>query len=546
MNGLARSFYGLPELAPLAPAESPIVETEDTLATRRARLLMSAEWNFQPYVWSDNEFPPLLCENRDLQELLGPHTITTTFYDRDYNVVTCAEKPGRYGAVIDITPENGRAMRRCRTLFRQPQNFVWWRTYVPIPFTLPPEIGIDAGVAKVQERTLGNYFKEQFMRSLQRDPGSAAIFAGLYESVADEGPHSSHNDAWARDRQWWVGLKRKLDGTDQEFSQPVHAPRKEDGLDTPVLREGSVDEAGMKPEVVKKLDELLRAWAADSDQAFAVCLARRGVVFFERAYGMRDGQPMTMETGSYMASITKLMAGSLVMMLVDEGRVALDEPINKYLPALRGIAVQAPLTLRHLMRHTNGLWHHLGDEMNDFEHIVADIYAHLEIGRRYEYNGAGYALAGKVIEAVSGEALAIFFHRHLLEPLGMQHTDVSTMSWNAWSTSRDIATFAQMLLNRGAYGNMRFFSPSTFEQMLPQSLSDVLGAEATGEYGIGSSWFKDEGLGMGTFGHGAASSATLRIDPTNELIVTMSRNEAGSNFDQYHPQFLRLVGEGVS
>jgi len=277
-----------------------------------------------------------------------------------------------------------------------------------------------------------------------------------------------------------------------------------------------------------------------------VCLARRGVVFLHQAYGRRGQEPMTTETGSWMASITKILAGSLVMMLVDEGRVSLDQPIDKYLPALRGIEVKIPLTLRHLMTHTNGLWDHLGDEMHDFESIVADLYPQLEVARRYEYNGAGMALAGKVIEAVSGEALPQFFGRHLLGPLGMERTQVSTMSWNTWSTPLDIARAAQMLLNRGAYGPKRFFSEATFQQMLPQRLDGILGPEATEEYGIGTTWFRDEGLGEGTFGHGAASSATLRIDPEHELVVMMSRNDAGANFHEYHPRFLELIGQSVA
>lgn len=547
MNGIVRGFDGLPELAPAATMSRADTDS----AVWQARLLMSAQLNFHPYVFSGHEFPPLACDNRDLEELVGPHTIETTFYDRDYNIVTSADEPGRYGAVIGIIPTHGRTIQRFRTLFRQSENIFWGGTYIAASIALPVETGLDASVLSTQGRVVSNYLKSQFMRGLHREPDSAVLMAGLHETSPEDGPASVSNDVWARDRQWWLGLKRRLHKLDTQFPEPFVAPRLIDATPSntdlfPVLRDGSAEAAGMEPDVVEQLDQLLRTWAADTDQAFAVCLARRGVVFFHRAYGTRNGQPMTVETGSWMASITKLLAGTLLMMLVDQERVSLDEPVDTYLPALRGIPVEKPLTLRHLMTHTAGLWGHLGDEMNDFEHIVADYCPLLNVGRSYEYNGASFALAGKVIEAVSGEALPQFFRRHLLDPLGMQQTDVTTMSWDTFSIPLDIARVGQMLLNRGAYGKLRFFSESTFEHILPQPLTSILGPDATEEYGMGTSWFKEAGLSAGTFGHGAASAATLRIDPGQELVIVMSRNAAGANFESYHPQFLELIGHAVA
>jgi CubicO group peptidase (beta-lactamase class C family) len=52
--------------------------------------------------------------------------------------------------------------------------------------------------------------------------------------------------------------------------------------------------------------------------------------------------------------------------------------------------------------------------------------------------------------------------------------------------------------------------------------------------------------GSGTFGHGAASAATLRIDPVNDLVIVMTRNAAGTHFDKYHPQFITAVVDGLA
>ena len=524
MNGLVRSIGSLKTPAP-----------NDNLldeAGQRARHLMALPINLESYVFHEAELPDLCAADKaQLEELLGPHTVVITFYDCDYNVVTQAEKPGRYGAVIEITPENGRITRRFRTLFRQAQEFAWWRTFVPIEIAMPPQIGIGADALQAHREEISNYFKTLLMKSAREDWQSAALLAGVFENC--------DGDVWARDRQWWVGLKRVIYGMDAAV--PFEAPQVLAGQNAPVLRDGNAQDAGIAIDASEKLDVLCNEWAQNSDQAFAVCLARHGVVWFERAYGAG----MTIETPTWMASISKLLAGSLLMMLVDQKRVDLDETISTYLPVWRDVQTSPPLTLRHLMTHTAGLWEHLGDEMHDWEEIVAQFAPHLEIGKRYEYNGASLALAGKIIEAVTGEALPQCFARHLLKPLGMNHTTIDTMSWNTMGTARDLATFGQMLLNKGAYGDKRFFSAETFQQLLPQRLTKTLGPEASEEYGIGSSWFRDEGLGEGTFAHGAASSATLRIDPENDLIVMMARNDAGENFNTYHPQWLQLISQSI-
>jgi CubicO group peptidase (beta-lactamase class C family) len=147
---------------------------------------------------------------------------------------------------------------------------------------------------------------------------------------------------------------------------------------------------------------------------------------------------------------------------------------------------------------------------------------------------------------VSGEALYDFYRNHLLGPLGCTNTMVHGTSWDSQSIPMDIAKFGQMLLNKGAYGDKRFFKESTFNQMLPERLTKVLGPDTAVEWGIGMTYFNGEGLGKGTFGHGAASSATLRVDPEDDLVVAMTRNSAGKNFGEYHAKFLKCVADAIA
>src|SRR5690606_27258306 len=138
-----------------------------------------------------------------------------------------------------------------------------------------------------------------------------------------------------------------------------------------ILRDGSLEEAGMKPGAVETIDAVCSAWAADSDEAFALCIARHGVVFMEKAYGMRDSTPMTVHTKSWVASVTKTLSATLLWMLVDPGLADLDAPVANYLPPLQNVPVQTPLTVRHVYTHTGGLWCHWGDEWNDLENVMA-------------------------------------------------------------------------------------------------------------------------------------------------------------------------------
>ena len=492
-----------------------------------ARELMEMKVICDPHVFTGVELPPCGPERPTrIEGLAGRFGVRTRYFDSGFREVTAAERPGRYGAVVEIDTEHSGVLRRYRTLFRQPDPVSWWR-----------EKGVLASV-----RIIAEYAKWRFVESQEEDAGGAAHLAGLYEEdPGAEEPVGPGNDAEARDRQWWVDLKRRLRGAEAGGAEPFVCPRPLAGEPAPVLRPGSATEAGMSPAVVAGIDSLCRVWAEQSDQGFAVALARRGVLVLHEAYGMRDGRPMTVDDRSWMASITKLLSGTLMMMLVDQGLVDLDAPVDAYLPSLRGIEVARPLTIRDLYIHTNGLWGHWGDDLHDFEEIVAGYYPYLPVREQHSYNGAGYAIGGKVIEALTGEAIPMFYKRHLLDPLGCTNTHVIDTSGGAASVPADIARIAQMLLNRGAYGDLRFFSEETFAQMLPAK--QVLSNGQEIEWGIGVTWFGKEGLGESTFGHGAASAATLRIDPENELIVVMTRNSAGTRFSDFHPQFLEMAGK---
>ncbi len=555
-GGRAGARFVLPMPSDGKSSMSLIVDGQPPLEVRvpdpkaaRAKAFMDQRLSFDPNVFTGPAFPKCNFEQPSyVEDLIGPYTISTTFYDFGYNLVATADKPGRYGAVVEIKTEKGETFRRLRTLFCLPRNFPWWKQIVGT-FEFPEESGISAAVVAEQKNSIGKYLKLLVKESFSHDSNSSlspALLSGLFEIEEGAVDAPLSDDFQARDRQWWVGLKRKLAAADKAHPDPFVCPRAVKGNPATVLHEGSIKEAGMKPGTAEKLDSLLNDWAANSDEAFAVCVARHGVIVLCKAYGQRDGKPMTLDTESWMASITKSMSGTLMMMLVDQGLVNLDDPVVKYLPSFGMASVPVPLTIRHLYTHTSGLQGHWGDDLNDFDDVIAGYYPNLPVGKRFEYNGAGASLGSKVIETITGEALPQFYKRHLLDPLGCSHTSVVDSSGGATSTPMDIAKFGQMLLNRGSYGDKQFLSPETFEKFLPVRLTKLLDPETTINWGIGLAWCNGDGLGKGTFGHGAASSATLRVDPENDMVIVMTRNAAGKNFTDYHKQFLAAITDNIS
>jgi len=553
-NGRPRAMVTLPIPKDMAALEKLDVNVDNQYigglpaledpASYRAKGLMWASLAFYPSVFTGNSFPACDFENPEMMEdIIGPYTIHVTFYDRIYHVVTTADAPGRYGAVIEIRPRKGRTVTRYRTLYRLPDDTELYKAAV---MTLPEQLKLDPRVKK-EWAGEGNYLLAASMeQSFYRENGFAVYLAGLGEAT----PGMVRDGDWATpsgrvaDERWWTGLKRKLYGMEQAYPA-FTCPRPKEGTPAPVVHEGTLAEAGITPEAVEKIDRLLQQWAADSDEGFIACIVRHGVIVLHKAYGTRDDQPMTVEMPSGMASLTKFMSATLMMELVDQGRVRLTDPVDKFLPPFRGIAVKTPLTIRHLYTHTNGGWEHWGDLDPNAECGLADYYPCMEVGVRQLYNGMGYALGGRIIEMTSGESLTDFYLNHLLKPLGCENTIAHTTYSGALSTALDMAKIGQMVLNKGAYGNMRFFSEQTYQQMLPRPLTDLLGPNTDVVWGMGTVYYDTEPLGKGVFGHGAASGATLRIDPADDLVVTMTRNAGGKNFEKYHALFIQAVAEAV-
>ena len=177
-----------------------------------------AEWElpvqrfvFQPCVFSGRAFPEGdFSDPSYVEDLIGTYEAKITFYDSTYHVVTTADKPGRYGAVVAVHTDDGRVVKRYCTLFHEPQGISWRNAEMPFSVKLPKEFGITASAMNLQSQSVSQYFKDLLgNEGINRDEDTAVLLAGLYETQPTDRALLRNSPA-SMDRKWWAGLKQKI------------------------------------------------------------------------------------------------------------------------------------------------------------------------------------------------------------------------------------------------------------------------------------------------------------------------------------------------
>jgi CubicO group peptidase (beta-lactamase class C family) len=220
------------------------------------------------------------------------------------------------------------------------------------------------------------------------------------------------------------------------------------------------EEVGMSAERLARIDEVLEKTIARKDLAGAVTIiARQGKIAHVGTYGManvEDSQPMKPDTLFRIASMSKAITSVAVMMLYEEGKFMLGEPVGKYLPEWKSVSVlpgpeasnnyrvpaKRPITIRHLLTHTSGLTYHwnakLGELYDSYDmphglggpsqldlaeasRQLAQLPLLFHPGDRYEY-GLSIDVLGRLVEVTSGQTLDEFLRERIFEPLGMKDT----------------------------------------------------------------------------------------------------------------------------
>ena len=184
------------------------------------------------------------------------------------------------------------------------------------------------------------------------------------------------------------------------------------------------------------LDGFLPYALARSDIAGAVVVVvKDGQVLSERGYGYADVEtrrPVEPQTTLFRpGSISKLFTWTAVMQLKEQGKLSLDADVNVYLDFKVPLRDGRPVTMRNLMTHTSGFEDRLKRIVVDATSRRASLADYLKTtaptriyapGEMIAYSNYGSALAGYIVERVSGEPFESYIERHILEPLGMAHS----------------------------------------------------------------------------------------------------------------------------
>jgi CubicO group peptidase (beta-lactamase class C family) len=259
--------------------------------------------------------------------------------------------------------------------------------------------------------------------------------------------------------------------------------------------------------------------------------------------------PMPENALFWIASMSKPMTVTALMMLVDEGKLRLDDPVERHLPEFHGQMVIAektpdhivlrksghPITVREILSHTSGLigrspLEHELDTLSLREASITYASAPLQFqpGTRYEYCNPGINTAGRLIEVLSGMRYEDFMQERLFDPLGMadttfwptadqvkrlaksyapgpggnglQEVAITQLTYplserkrhpypagGLFSTAADVSLFCRMILNGGVAGGKRLLSQNSVREMTSTQTADLL-SHGKGEHGYGLGW----------------------------------------------------------
>ena len=200
------------------------------------------------------------------------------------------------------------------------------------------------------------------------------------------------------------------------------------------------------------------------------------------------------ETGDFkattrapIASASKWLTAALAMVMVEQGKISLDDPVSNYLPIFRKYA-KGYITIRHCLSNTTGLeseknkflekikFHSLEEEVNYF---ASNKEINQNPGVEFRYGTIGLSIAGRVIEVVGKKSFDRLMQEKLLRPLGMKNTTFAneTMvdpSAGAVSTANDYIKFLAMLLNNGMINGKRILSEESIKEMETSQITPAM------------------------------------------------------------------------
>jgi len=370
----------------------------------------------------------------------------------------------------------------------------------------------------------------------------------------------------------WIAPARAVQGSAQK------PPLSSESASGPIA-------VGMSPTRLAHLDEIIEVEIAKKQLPGAVVIVgRKGKVVWRRAYGNRAlepaPEPMTVDTIFDLASLTKVVATATSMMiLVERGLVRLGDPVSRYIPEF-GESGKKNITVEQLLTHRSGLI--ADNDVKDYEQGPEEAMRNIwklaplaEAGSKFIYSDVNYIVLAELVKRVSGKAVDQFASENIFRPLGMKDTgykpDASLTpriapterrgeKWTRgevhdprayllggvaghaglFSTADDLATYCQMILNRGEFQGARVLSPMGVARMTE---ARATGGNAVDGAARGIGWDIFTGYSanrgdlfpVGSFGHTGFTGTGLWIDPSSETFVVFLSNRVHPRLDPKHP-----------
>jgi CubicO group peptidase (beta-lactamase class C family) len=280
----------------------------------------------------------------------------------------------------------------------------------------------------------------------------------------------------------------------------------------------------------------------------------------------------------WIASMSKPITGACVMMMVDEGKITLDDPIEKHLPAMSALRTEdgekCSVTIGQLMNHTSGMREipapntYASATLEEAVKKYAELPLASKPGSKWQYSQTSINTAARIVEVVSGMSFDKFVEERLCKPLGMtdtvfyltdeqnvrlatsyKRTDAGQLEPNPiallngasptdrnrmpaangglFSTAGDYAKFCQMLLNDGTVAGKKILSSDAAQTFRTINTGELVTAFTPGNgWGVGCCVVREpqgvtDTLSPGTFGHGGAFGTQAWIDPVKNRVYIM-------------------------
>lgn len=351
------------------------------------------------------------------------------------------------------------------------------------------------------------------------------------------------------------------------------------------------EEAGFSADRLQRVyTELEQAAANGTIPGAALLVARRGRAVAPFAVGRQyPDQPdskISPDTIFLVASVTKPVVATALMLLVERGKLMISDRVADYLPEF-GNRGKENVRIHHLLTHTSGLPDMLPENyelrrqhapLSEFVRRIYDLELDFAPGTRVQYQSTGIALLGEIVERISGMSLPEFLRQEFFIPLRMADSSLGVgdldqsriahvtlpeemqgadWGWNhpywwnfaapwggMFTTVSDHFRFCQMFLNGGTWDGVSVLSPATVTAMTSDQSSGILKAFNPDRSGM--IWGQTWGLGWTivghripdggrsffgdlsspkTFGHGGATGTVVWVDPEREIVCILFTNE---------------------